>query len=87
MEKYIRSDSRERSLVDYKFFYFNGKIYCLYMMSGRTTELKMDIHCSEFRLINVFVRYAQRMQEIIPIPKDYIEMYEIAKGVFQNFCI
>lgn len=56
-------------------------------MSGRTTELKMDIHCSEFRLINVFVRYAQRMQEIIPIPKDYIEMYEIAKGVFQNFCI
>lgn len=84
-EKYIKSDSREGGLVDYKFFCFNGEIYCLYVMSDRATGLKMGVYDSDFRPMNVFIRYDQRMQENIQIPKKYSEMCEIAKKLSSKF--
>lgn len=54
-------------------------------MSDRTTGLKMGVYDSEFRPMNVFIRYDQKMQDIITPPKNYIEMCEIAKKLSSKF--
>ena len=85
VEKFIRSDSSKGGLVDYKFFCFNGEIYCLYVMSDRATGLKMEVYDSEFRPMNVFIRYDQRMQDTVKPPKNYNEMCQIAKKLSSKF--
>ena len=45
----------------------------------------MEVYDSEFRPMNVFIRYDQRMQDTVKPPKNYNEMCQIAKKLSSKF--
>ena len=85
VEKYIQSDPQKGGLVDYKFFCFDGKIYCVYVMTDRTAGLKMAVYDSEFRPMNAYISYDQKLQEVVPTPENYFEMCNIAQKLSSRF--
>lgn len=87
IEKLLQGDSNG-DLPDYKFFCFNGKVFCLYMMRNYTKHHSdgelvffdrnfnlMDVHRTDFRPI---VKQPEK-------PKNYDKMIEIAEVLSSGF--
>ena len=85
IEKYIDADSENGGLVDYKFFCFNGNIFCVYVMNNRFSGVTMKIYDENFEDMNACIRYDKKMDHDLPRPKNYDQMCEIAKKLAQHF--
>lgn len=87
IEKLLISKSSD-DLPDYKFFCFNGKVFCSYLMRNYT----MDRHAGEnafldrdFKLMPVSRTDYHRITEQPEKPKNYEKMVEIAEKLSKPF--
>lgn len=87
IEKMLIPDSNS-DLPDYKFFCFNGKVFCSYYMRNYT----MNKHDGEnafldrdFRLLPVSRTDYKRITEQPEKPKNYEKMVEIAEKLSKDF--
>jgi len=85
-EKLLPKDSNN-DLVDYKFFCFKGKPYCLYVIVDRFLEdgMKLGIFDTEFNLLPYFRSDINGLSTPFLKPKNYDKMLNIAKKLSQDF--
>ncbi len=74
-------------LDDYKFFCFNGEIYCLYVVIDRTASdgIKLGIYDTEFNQLEYRRSDINPITKILSKPKNYNKMIEIVKILAQDF--
>jgi len=87
VEKLLISDSKG-DLPDYKFFCFNGKVFCLYLMRNYTQNPKEGENAfldRDFNLLPVSRKDYRRITEIPQKPKNYEKMLEIAEILSKPF--
>lgn len=85
-ETFIDKDENN-DLIDYKFFCFNGKVYCMYVIIERFLEsgIKLGIYDKGFN------KMPYRRADIAPIekeikkPKNFERMIEIAEELSKDF--
>lgn len=87
IEKYLAPGKGENSLVDYKFFCFQGEPYCLYVMNERFSEggVRQNIMDLDYKVM------PYRREKIRPIrtelkkPRNFEQMVEMAKTLSKDF--
>ena len=88
VEKLIESDNTEGDLPDYKFFCFNGEVFCSYMTKGYSLDhlsAQMGFFDRDFNLLNV------TRTDYLPIrnqpdkPKNYELMVNYAELLSKPF--
>ena len=85
-EEFLNVDS-DKELDDYKFFCFDGEIYCLYLVVDResTNDTKLGIFDKDFNKLKY------NRNDILPIinniekPKNYDQMINIVKILSEDF--
>ena len=85
IEEYLEDT---RGLPDYKFLCFDGKVYCVYYMEGRSERhesLKMAILDKEFNLLPVKRNNVQGFIQQPSRPENYDEMIEVAEKLSKGF--
>ncbi|HAF30223.1 MAG TPA: carbonic anhydrase [Bacteroidales bacterium] len=85
-EKLLEKDSNN-DLIDYKFFCFNGKPFCLYVIVDRFLEdgIKLGIFDTEFNLMPYRRSDIRGITTNIPKPNNFNRMLEIAKVLSKDF--
>jgi len=85
-EKYLEKD-QNNDLIDYKFFCFNGKPYCLYVITNRYMEsgMKLGIHDINFNQLPYRRSDIQMLDERLTKPKNFELMVEIATDLSKEF--
>ena len=75
-------------LPDYKFFCFNGKVYCLYVMVNTYpvhTNAKLGICDRDFNLLPYYREDFEPIKDQIEKPENYDKMVEIAEILSTGF--
>ncbi len=87
IEKYLAPGKGENSLVDYKFFCFNGEPYCLYVMNERFTEggVRQNIYDLDFNVMPYMREKIKPIRTKINKPDNFDEMIEIARKLSGDF--
>lgn len=87
IEEYIENKSKEASLVDYKFFCFNGEPRYLYVVSDRKPGeyAYLGVYDIDFNKLPVYRCDERRAEYAIPKPKNYDQMVEIARTLSADF--
>lgn len=87
IEKYLAPGKGENSLVDYKFFCFNGEPYCLYVMNERFTEggVRQNIYDLDFNVMPYMREKIKPIRTKINKPDNFDEMIEIARKLSEDF--
>ncbi|MFA7288384.1 MAG: ATP-grasp fold amidoligase family protein [Melioribacteraceae bacterium] len=85
-EKLLDKDLNN-DLIDYKFFCFNGKPFCLYAIVERFLEdgIKLGIFDTEFNLMPYIRSDIFGLKSNIPKPKNFDRMLEIAEILSRDF--
>lgn len=75
------------SLIDYKFFCFNGKAEYLYVMSDRNfgRDAALAIYDRNFNKTDIFEKGERRATHTLPKPNNYEKMLEIADKLSADF--
>ena len=84
-EKYISSNPETGGLIDYKFFCFGGRVAYLYVMGNRKNGLKVGIYDREFRKLDAYISYDEKMETEAKKPENFEEMCEIAEKLSAKF--
>lgn len=87
VEKYLITD-KMTDLPDYKFFCFNGKVYCLYVMVDTIKDhhkSKLGIFDKDFNLLPYYREDFTRLTKQVPKPENYDEMVRIAEKLSEGF--
>lgn len=87
IEKYLAPGKRENSLVDYKFFCFNGEPYCLYVMNERFTDdgVRQNIYDLDFKVMPYMRVKIKPIRTDIKKPENFDEMLDIARTLSKDF--
>lgn len=75
-------------LPDFKFFCFDGKVHCLYVMVDYVDDHdsgKLAFYDREFRPLNVFRKDFQPLKEPIERPENFTEMVRVAETLADGF--
>lgn len=82
-----RVTSLSTSLVDYKFFCFNGKVRMVYGIHDRKVgqSAKLGIYSKDFVKLNVVRNDEEVCEESLPVPVNYDMMLQIAERLSSNF--
>ena len=82
-----RVTSLSTSLVDYKFFCFNGKVRMVYGIHDRKVGqgAKLGIYSRDFVKLNVVRTDEEVSEESLPVPVNYDMMLQIAERLSSNF--
>ncbi len=86
-EKYLLMEGMN-DLPDYKFFCFDGKAYCLYVMLDTVKDhhkAKLGIFDRSFNLLPYYREDFTRITEQIPKPDNYDEMISVAEKLSKGF--
>lgn len=83
IEKYLENDPIE-GLLDYKFFVFDGKVFCVQLDKDRYTTHKRNIYDSNWNLMNVSCSYPNEQMEI-PKPECWEELVTVAEILGKAF--
>lgn len=77
----------DNDLVDYKFFCFNGKPYCLYIINGRKLgeEIKLGIFDLKYNQLPYFRDDEKKILKCPKKPRNFDEMVNIAKYLSEDF--
>ena len=84
-EKFISSNPETGGLIDYKFFCFGGRVACLYVMGNRENGLKVGIYDRNFRKLDAYISYDEKMETEAQKPENFEEMCEIAEKLSAKF--
>lgn len=77
-----------RDLPDYKFFCFNGKVFCLYVMvDGHPVHknARLGIFDRDFKLLPYYRADFNRITEQLERPRNYDEMVKVAEKLAEGF--
>jgi len=85
-EKYLKKDEYN-DLMDYKFFCFNGKPFCLYVISDRFVKdgIKLGIYDIDFNKLPYQISDKKGLNYDITKPKNFDRMIEIAEVLSKDF--
>lgn len=85
VERYL--DGGELSLVDYKFFCFNGEPQFLYIITDRKPGeyAYLGIYDIDFNKLPVYRCDERKQVEVVQKPKNYENMVEIARKLSEDF--
>jgi len=86
VEEFMEDSDGE--LKEYKFFCFNGRVFCSYIMEGRTTStsgLRMGIMDRDFNLLPVSRKGIKMIKSQPEMPKNYRKMVELAEKLSDEF--
>lgn len=85
IEKYL--DGGRKSLIDYKFFCFNGEPKFLYVISDRKPGeyAYFGVYDIDFKKIPIYRSDERRAEQVEAKPKNYDEMLEIARKLSADF--
>jgi len=85
-EKLLPKDSNN-DLIDYKFFCFNGEVFCLYVLVERflESETKLGIFDTEFNLLPYRRSDIKGIISNIPKPENFNRMLAIAEKLSKDF--
>jgi TupA-like ATPgrasp len=85
-EKYLEKD-QNNDLIDYKFFCFNGKPFCLYVIVERFLEdgLKLGIYDTNFDRLYYRRSDIRGLSVDAVKPKNFDEMLKIAEDLSKDF--
>jgi len=85
-ESYLEKDMMN-DLVDYKFFCFNGKAYCLFVIIERFLEggMKLGIYDMEFEQMPYFRCDVAPIRTPMKKPENFYKMVEIAEALAKDF--
>ena len=86
-EKNMLSEGMD-DLPDYKFFCFDGKVYCSYTMIEYTNDHekgKLGFFDREYNLLEAHREDFQPIKEQIPRPQNYEKMIEVAEILSKGF--
>lgn len=75
-----------KGLIDYKFICFNGRTDYLYVMSDREfgEDAALAIYDRNFNKTNIYEIGERRAEYILPVPKNFPKMVEIADKLSEN---
>lgn len=76
-EKYMEDENSD-SLVDYKFFSFNGKVKALFVATGRFSDVRFDFFDTEYKHLPI-INGHPNSNELIRRPETFHEMIWIAE--------
>lgn len=87
IEKYIPSDATAGGLIDYKFFCFNGKVGCLYVIADRKLGkgAGLGIFTPEFEKLNCNRVDEQPLERTVDKPGNYNQLLDIAETLARPF--
>lgn len=87
IEKYIESDEENGGLIDYKFFFFNGELACVYGIADRVLGkgAGFAIYDTEFKLLPYTRQDEKPMMRTLKKPNNYDEMVRIARVLAKDF--
>lgn len=87
IEKYIENSVEDESLVDYKFYCFNGKPEYLLVINDRELDSnkKKSIYDMDFKLLAYKYADYDRINENFVKPKNFEKMKEIASILSKDF--
>lgn len=77
-----------RNINDYKFFCFNGKVYCSYTMidyAMNHSNGKMGFFNREYKLLPYYRKDFEPLSEQLDKPQNYEQMVEIAEKLSSGF--
>lgn len=86
-EKLLERDNNG-DLPDYKFFCFNGKVYCLYVMIDyvdNNAEGKLEFYDRDFKDLNARRKDFKKIDRKIEKPKNFERMVEYAEILSKDF--
>lgn len=87
VEKHLELDEND-DLPDYKFFCFDGKVFCLYHMTDYTQSAengRMGFYDRDFNQLDVTNKTYKRIEKCIEKPKNFREMVSIAEILSKDF--
>lgn len=87
IEQYIDSNPEEGGLIDYKFFFFNGDLACVYGIADRVLgkEAGFGIFDKEFNILPYTRTDEKPLMRELKKPSNYSEMVSIAKHLAEDF--
>lgn len=83
IEKYMVDLSGE--LIDYKFFCFDGQPLFVKADLDRFTEHKVNFYDMNWNFINMREAFYKNSDQIVPKPKNFEKMIELAKRLSEDF--
>lgn len=85
IEQYL--DNGESSLIDYKFFCFNGEPKFLYIITDRKPGefAFLGVYDIQYRKLPVYRCDERRQEYEVPMPENYEEMVKISRQLSEGF--
>lgn len=84
IEKFIEHNANERSLMDYKFYCFNGKPEFLLLINGREDVKKKSLYDMDFNCLEYKYADYDRIENLTK-PENFDEMIKIATKLSEDF--
>ena len=81
-------DDNEKDLTDYKFFCFNGKVFCSYTMIDYTSNHsngKLGFFSRDYKLLPYYREDFKPITDQLEKPEEYEKMVEIAEKLSEGF--
>ena len=87
IEKYLLPRENENSVVDYKFFCFNGEPFCMYLMTDRFSKhgVRQSILDMNYEVMPYMRERIEPVIDIPPKPDNFDEMIEVARKLSAGF--
>lgn len=88
IEEYLEPEDSESELIDYKFFFFNGKTSYMYVIADRRSGIDCQLgvfECPEFRKLDVSRVDERAIKADIQKPPNLNKMIEIGEKLAEPF--
>ena len=87
VEKLLENSNAEDSLVDYKFFCFNGEPRYLYVITDRKSGeyAYLSMYDEHFNKLPYYTSDERRLMRVLPKPKNFEEMINVARRLSEDF--
>ena len=87
VEELLKLPDEEKSLIDYKFFCFNGEPKFLYVITDRKPGeyAFLGIYDINYNKLPVYRCDERRAEHCVPKPQNYDEMVEVARILSKDF--
>lgn len=79
----LLEDTQEQGLIDYKFFCFNGKPYCVQVDTGRFDGHHQNYYDMKWQSLGVHCTYPEG--DILQVPQNFEEMKQFATQLSSDF--
>lgn len=87
VEKYLPPRENENSVVDYKFFCFNGEPFCMYLMTNRFSKhgVRQSILDMNYEVMPYMREKIEPVIDMPAKPSNFDEMIDVARKLSSGF--